>query len=81
MSPLAACWRLDADDVLDALRQVSPAASIYPAAVELSPGDKDLDKVAELFEKLGLKKFQRAEKAKVKSKNKGKGEKILSFAF
>lgn len=44
---------LTPDNILDALRQVSPNGIDLSSGVERSPGDKDLDKVAKLFEKLG----------------------------
>lgn len=43
---------LTPDNVLDALRQLQPSGIDLSSGVERSPGDKDLDKVAQLFEKL-----------------------------
>lgn len=40
------------DNVLDALSQVSPSGIDLSSGVERTPGDKDLDKVAQLFEQL-----------------------------
>ncbi|MCL1463553.1 phosphoribosylanthranilate isomerase [Argonema galeatum] len=47
---------LTPDNVLDALSQVHPSGIDLSSGVELSPRDKDLDKVAQLFEKLGIRK-------------------------
>ena len=44
---------LTPDNVLDALKQVNPNGIDLSSGVERAPGDKDLDKVAKLFEKLG----------------------------
>ena len=44
---------LTADNVLDALKQVNPNGIDLSSGVERAPGDKDLDKVARLFERLG----------------------------
>lgn len=44
---------LTPENVLDALRLVSPKGIDLSSGVESSPGDKDLYKVAKLFEKLG----------------------------
>lgn len=44
---------LTADNVLDALKQVNPNGIDLSSGVERAPGDKDLDKVAKLFERLG----------------------------
>lgn len=44
---------LTPDNVLDALKQVKPNGIDLSSGVERAPGDKDLDKVAKLFEKLG----------------------------
>ena len=43
---------LTPDNVLDALRKLQPSGIDLSSGVERSPGDKDLDKVAQLFEKL-----------------------------
>jgi phosphoribosylanthranilate isomerase len=43
---------LTPDNVVDALNQVQPDGIDLSSGVELEPGDKDLDKVALLFEKL-----------------------------
>lgn len=43
---------LTPDNVLDALNQLSPNGIDLSSGVERSPGDKDLDKVAKLFEQL-----------------------------
>ncbi len=45
---------LTADNVLDALSQVQPSGIDLSSGVEREPGDKDLNKVAQLFAKLGL---------------------------
>lgn len=45
---------LTPDNVLDALSQVNPSGIDLSSGVERAPGDKDLDKVAHLFEKLQL---------------------------
>ena len=44
---------LTADNILEALSQLNPNGIDLSSGVELSPGDKDLDKIAKLFEKLG----------------------------
>ncbi|MCW5317366.1 phosphoribosylanthranilate isomerase [Nostoc sp. KVJ3] len=44
---------LTADNILEALNQVNPSGIDLSSGVERTPGDKDLDKVAKLFEKLG----------------------------
>ncbi|MEC4818141.1 MAG: phosphoribosylanthranilate isomerase [Scytonema sp. PMC 1069.18] len=44
---------LTPDNILDALSQLQPNGIDLSSGVEFSPGDKDLDKVARLFEKLG----------------------------
>ncbi len=44
---------LTPDNVLDALKQVNPNGIDLSSGVERAPGDKDLDKVAKLFERLG----------------------------
>jgi phosphoribosylanthranilate isomerase len=43
---------LTPDNVLDALKQLNPTGIDLSSGVERSPGDKDLEKVARLFEKL-----------------------------
>ncbi|KAF3885853.1 MULTISPECIES: phosphoribosylanthranilate isomerase [Nostocales] len=43
---------LTPDNILDALNQVHPNGIDLSSGVERAPGDKDLDKVAKLFEKL-----------------------------
>ncbi|WP_026099948.1 phosphoribosylanthranilate isomerase [Fortiea contorta] len=43
---------LTPDNILAALNQVNPNGIDLSSGVERSPGDKDLDKVAQLFEKL-----------------------------
>ena len=45
---------LTPDNVLDALSQVQPSGIDLSSGVERSPGDKDLNKVAQLFEKLTI---------------------------
>lgn len=45
---------LTPENVLDALSQVQPSGIDLSSGVERSPGDKDLDKVARLFEKLSV---------------------------
>ncbi|MBW4557189.1 MAG: phosphoribosylanthranilate isomerase [Trichormus sp. ATA11-4-KO1] len=47
---------LTPDNVVTALNQVKPDGIDLSSGVELKPGDKDLDKVALLFEKLGSTK-------------------------
>ncbi|WP_373527872.1 phosphoribosylanthranilate isomerase [Nostoc sp.] len=44
---------LTADNIVEALSQVNPSGIDLSSGVERAPGDKDLDKVAKLFEKLG----------------------------
>ncbi|MEH2235470.1 phosphoribosylanthranilate isomerase [Nostoc sp.] len=44
---------LTADNIVEALSQVNPSGVDLSSGVERTPGDKDLDKVAKLFEKLG----------------------------
>ncbi|GAB1539444.1 phosphoribosylanthranilate isomerase [Scytonema sp. NUACC21] len=46
---------LNPDNVLVALNQVNPTGIDLSSGVERAPGDKDLDKVAQLFERLGSK--------------------------
>jgi phosphoribosylanthranilate isomerase len=43
---------LTPDNVLDALTKLQPHGIDLSSGVERSPGDKDLDKVAQLFEKV-----------------------------
>lgn len=45
---------LTPDNIQDALEQVNPQGIDLSSGVERSPGDKDLDKVAKLFEKLDV---------------------------
>jgi phosphoribosylanthranilate isomerase len=44
---------LTPDNVLDALNQIQPSGIDLSSGVERAPGDKDLNKVAQLFEVLG----------------------------
>jgi phosphoribosylanthranilate isomerase len=46
---------LNPDNILEALKQVKPDGVDLSSGVERSPGDKDLDKVALLFERLQSK--------------------------
>ncbi|GAA6623333.1 phosphoribosylanthranilate isomerase [Scytonema sp. NUACC26] len=46
---------LTPDNILEALKQVHPNGIDLSSGVESSPGDKDLDKVAKLFERLGTR--------------------------
>lgn len=46
---------LTSDNILQALEKVNPQGIDLSSGVERSPGDKDLAKVAQLFEKLGNK--------------------------
>ncbi|MEH2293976.1 phosphoribosylanthranilate isomerase [Nostoc sp.] len=50
---------LTADNIVEALSQVSPSGIDLSSGVERSPGDKDLDKVAKLFEKLSSREWER----------------------
>jgi phosphoribosylanthranilate isomerase len=43
---------LTPDNVLEALNQLQPSGIDLSSGVERSPGDKDLDKVAQLFDKV-----------------------------
>jgi len=43
---------LTPDNILDALSQVSPSGIDLSSGIESAPGDKDLDKVAQLFDRL-----------------------------
>ena len=45
---------LTPDNILDALSQIQPSGIDLSSGVERAPGDKNLDKVAKLFEKLQL---------------------------
>lgn len=45
---------LTPDNILDALKQINPTGIDLSSGVERSPGDKDLVKVARLFEQLSL---------------------------
>ncbi|MEA5565432.1 phosphoribosylanthranilate isomerase [Anabaena sp. UHCC 0399] len=47
---------LTPDNILEALSQLQPDGIDLSSGVEIKPGDKDLDKVALLFEKLGNRK-------------------------
>ena len=51
-SPWFLAGGLTPDNILEALSQVNPSGIDLSSGVERSPGDKDLDKVAKLFEKL-----------------------------
>ena len=44
---------LTPDNILEALSQIHPSGIDLSSGVEFAPGDKDLDKVSQLFEKLG----------------------------
>ncbi|MCX7595882.1 MAG: phosphoribosylanthranilate isomerase, partial [Fischerella sp.] len=46
---------LTPDNILEALSQVNPSGIDLSSGVERAPGDKDLNKVAKLFEKLGTR--------------------------
>ncbi len=46
---------LTPDNILDALNQVHPSGIDLSSGVERTPGDKDLDKVAQLFEQIRAK--------------------------
>jgi phosphoribosylanthranilate isomerase len=45
---------LTPDNIIDALNQVKPDGIDLSSGVEIAPGNKDLDKVVRLFEKLGM---------------------------
>ncbi|MBW4644515.1 MAG: phosphoribosylanthranilate isomerase [Goleter apudmare HA4340-LM2] len=45
---------LTPDNIIEALKQVNPDGIDLSSGVERAPGDKDLDKVAQLFEKLAM---------------------------
>lgn len=47
---------LTPDNVMEALSQVSPSGIDLSSGVERAPGDKDLNKVKQLFERLGTRK-------------------------
>ena len=47
---------LNPDNILDALSQLSPDGIDLSSGVEKSPGDKELEKVALLFERLRYQK-------------------------
>ena len=47
---------LTPDNIVEALTQVSPSGIDLSSGVERAPGDKDLDKVAKLFEKLAIRR-------------------------
>ena len=47
-------WSAIPDNILAALSQLRPHGIDLSSGVERSPGDKDLDKVARLFEQLRL---------------------------
>lgn len=49
---------LTPDNVVTALSQLKPDGIDLSSGVELKPGDKDLSKVAELFEKLGNREMR-----------------------
>ncbi|HAA32137.1 MAG TPA: phosphoribosylanthranilate isomerase [Cyanobacteria bacterium UBA8553] len=49
---------LTPDNILDALSQLKPMGIDLSSGVERSPGDKDLDKVAQLLEKVQILKHQ-----------------------
>jgi phosphoribosylanthranilate isomerase len=49
---------LTADNILEALIQLNPSGIDLSSGVERAPGDKDLDKVAKLFEKLGSREMR-----------------------
>ncbi|MEH2223483.1 phosphoribosylanthranilate isomerase [Nostoc sp.] len=48
---------LTADNIVQALNQVNPSGVDLSSGVERTPGDKDLDKVAKLFEKMGSREW------------------------
>ena len=53
-SPWLLAGGLKPDNILEALKQVNPTGIDLSSGVERSPGDKDLTKVARLFEELSL---------------------------
>jgi phosphoribosylanthranilate isomerase len=46
---------LTPDNIVEALSQINPSGIDLSSGVERTPGDKDLDKVAKLFERLGTR--------------------------
>jgi phosphoribosylanthranilate isomerase len=56
---------LTPDNVLEALSQVQPSGIDLSSGVERSPGDKDLDRVAQLFERLELRNSERVQSSSV----------------
>jgi len=52
-SPWFLAGGLTPENILEALSQVKPEGIDLSSGVEIQPGDKDLSKVAELFQKLG----------------------------
>lgn len=54
-SPWLLSGGITADNVLDALSQVKPNGIDLSSGVERAPGDKDLTKVAQLFEQLRIR--------------------------
>jgi phosphoribosylanthranilate isomerase len=59
---------LTPDNILDALNLVSPSGIDLSSGVERSPGDKDLDRVAKLFENLAAWQRERGKGEGVKGK-------------
>ncbi|MBD2450289.1 phosphoribosylanthranilate isomerase [Nostoc sp. FACHB-152] len=55
-SPWFLAGGLTPENILEALSQVQPHGIDLSSGVEIQPGDKDLNKVAELFKKLGSRK-------------------------
>jgi phosphoribosylanthranilate isomerase len=49
---------LTPDNIIEALSQVNPNGIDLSSGVEIKPGDKDLSKVAQLFEKLGSREVE-----------------------
>ena len=47
---------LTPDNIVEALTQVNPSGIDLSSGVERAPGDKDLDKVAKLFERLAIRR-------------------------
>jgi len=56
---------LTPDNVLEALNQVQPSGIDLSSGVERSPGDKVLDRVAQLFERLELRNSERVQPSSV----------------